>query len=181
METIKDRNEKFKKMTLSEKRIAIAKDVIENIESKKFVAKRGTYFVAKTKEGVETNNVQLQELILCGDVEQCTVCGIGAIFASKVCVSNDFKVNKKSLDVGYIVLYDTDMISQLNEIFNEYELRYIEIAFEGILDMSIDNDVYFSEKETIKAMNFYETYPDQTNRLIAIMKNIIKNDGVFTP
>jgi len=164
--SIEKGNAKFNKMTKMQKRVAIAEDVIASVKAFKFRASPGTYFNVINNE-VRTSDPQA---IIQHEETICNVCAIGAIFASKVKIGN-----KCTLDIDQ-ELPDRSIIPNIKSIFSEKELRIIETAFEGDAQSNIVND---DEEE--KARRWYDkNYPrDDDKRLIAIMKNIIKNKGKF--
>lgn len=182
---IKANNEAFRKMTKREKRIAIAKDVISSIKSHKFIPKPGVYMELvfgnkqEIKERVEEKNkLELQNLLLDNSIETCNVCAIGSIFASRVCLGNSFKIDGDEIySYSELILNDDDMLDSLKSIFNEKQLREIEFAFEGddITGFFYLKPDKFHEKYTA----FYDKYNNSSDRMIAIMKNIIKNEGEF--
>lgn len=186
-ERTKKGNEVFDKLNKSEKRVAIAKDVIKSLNSNKFSASSGTYFNLRFKEQQnfldsekESDNLELQT-ILKSEVVTCDVCAIGGIFASKVNLGNKCKVNvkKEYFEEGEDIdtPNDQEMVENLKTIFGEKELRAIEYAFEGQdIDETFSKDEEFPNE---KYEDFYDEYDDDTERMIAIMKNIIKNKGTF--
>jgi len=96
---------------------------------------------------------------------------MGAVLMSKVRLGNECSLdNLPDSDDDFIV-------QQLGGIFPEDQLRLMETAFEGC-DIS-ENDL--GEKDIIKAKELYDLHGSDSDRLVAIMKNIIDNDGVFKP
>ena len=183
-------NKAFAKMGKMQKRVAIAKDVIASINSKKFKATPGTYCQLKLNEKHEfekEGKVELQTLMETGVVEKCDVCAIGGIFASKVAIGNKFKVDIQAEDYWsdsqFVIETDTDddelLIENLKGIYNEEELRLIEYAFEGEDIGFRHNDE--SDEFHKKALSYYKVYKKADERLIAIMQNIIRNEGKFIP
>lgn len=186
--TINKKNEAFAKMTKMEKRIAIAKDVISQVRAKKLKASPGTYCylnLNRKQKLDKKGRVELQTLMNDGAIASCDVCAIGGIFASKVSIGNNFKVKvsknwiNEKLEIEDESIEDDDMVKSLKGIYTERELRLIEYAFEGkdiydIFDKKPDNF-----HDALK--NFYKEYKKSENRLIAIMENIIRNEGEFKP
>lgn len=139
-------------MTAAQKRVAIAKDVIQQIKAEKFIALTGRYF----------KQCQLPEKVnqktLLEHTEPCDVCAKGAIFLSAIRKFNDY-------DAPSSTTREYEMERKSCEFFTYKQCDKIELVFEG----------WESGYETwrrIKTPNL---------RLIAIMRNIIKNNGTFKP
>ena len=87
---IKDRERRFKKMSPERKRVAIAKDVIEQLNSSKFVASnaRGWIDPAVVRGN---NDKELQDVFL---EERCTGCALGALFVCTVIRADELTVGE---------------------------------------------------------------------------------------
>lgn len=169
-------NAAFAKLASAKKRIAIAEDVILSLKSGLFSARAGSYFVLNTDNPSTTT--ELQDL-LCdkANIDSCTVCGMAGIFASKVRLSNNFKITKGD---NYVSVGDKEIIDNLQGIFEEGQLRLIECAFEGeFIKTPANMDCTTEERLEELGVEFYVKYPDEDKRMVAIMKNIIKNKGTF--
>jgi hypothetical protein len=189
-EKIKAQNAAFKKMTATQKRIAIAKDVLKSLKNGKLVANTGSYcewdMNSEKMNTLEEGSVELQDLMVGGVIESCHVCAIGSIFTSKVMLGDDFRVGIEKeyysgsrLRVEDISCSDDKMITALKGIFTESQLRLMEFAFEG--NDICNNHLSKPEKFKERLRDFYHNYYSSHERLVAIMKNIIKNEGVFKP
>ena len=164
--TLQKRNDKFKALTNKKKRLAIAKDVILAVNQEKFIPKEGYGYY--TLEGEKANedgeisydagdDVEVQGLL--NDGMKCNCCAMGAVLMSKIRLGNDCTLGKLEHSS------DSFIIRELEGIFSRHELRTMEHVFEGEGD--------FSE------MEFYKRYNNAYDRLIAIMENVIENDGEF--
>ena len=143
----------LKKMPKAQARVEIAKDVIAAVKAQRLVPTRGHYVVFDEPVTGELR----QEL---ANIKSCQVCALGALMVAKVA-----RTNKCDL-FNEISLSRDETTSHLIEFFSDDELDEIEQAFEGV--------VVYDQKYWFK-------YPDDSDRLIAIMKNIIKNNGTFKP
>lgn len=157
------RNRKFNKMTDAEKRVAVAKDVIQQLVAEHFVATKGTYcnlqLTGEQKEKAFEQTPDMSTLI--EQVPECNVCGIGALFASTVRMRN--KVEFTSVYRGTIHNY-------LDDLFTHSDLMQIEGYFErGSHGNSPDWRAPINSER------------DDNKRLTMIMENIISNDGTFDP
>lgn len=160
--------EEFNKLTKPEKRVVIAQDVINYINIKKFKPRAGNYV---TSIGYSlTGDIQSQF----DEIENCHVCALGGCLLSTVKYTNKVKFE----DLFYFTS-DSDIADTLSSIFSQNQLYLIEKAFEGSgIFVGYDGN----QKESDRAKQFYYSHLADTNkRLIAIMENIIKNQGRFRP
>lgn len=116
----------------------------------------------------------------------CEVCALGACVLSLVALDNDFDFlkasgesaeNFNSLDLDHFR-------DRLLEVFSPVQLCLIETAFErdemGARDVdNLDSDDLQPWLEA--AIKFGNKFGYSSKRLRAIMKNILDNNGVFTP
>lgn len=185
----------FKELTLKGQKMRIVRDAIAQINTKLFKPKNGVYLDFDNSYGYKDS---LKTLFL--NRQECTCCAKGAIFSA--CVLNVNKVYGKD-DFS-----DNEFQkNKLKKWFEEKELNLIECAFElcvvGLENTSAtlvktrvtesrnlgnmeycktwleDNKEYLLP-ETIKAIKFGRKYKNSTNRLLAILNNILKN-GEFKP
>ena len=137
-----------------------------------------------------------RETLLKQDIKQCSCCALGGLFLSCTLFNNNTSVSElaNAHDVIADVLdknYDdpdapAPIISNgLDTFFSVAQLRLIEQTFEGDKGAVIGGDYDEQDKPypafTPAARAFYERYPLVKNRLVAIMRNIIKNNGTFKP
>ena len=102
--------------------------------------------------------------------------------------TNVIKVRKEN-NVLLGDLQDDDIREEVSEkLFNKKNLDLIEAAFEQWTYFDKFDKEYISidyGDDTIKVVpelvKFCKRYPDKTDRLKAIVKNAIKNEGVFKP
>lgn len=186
-ESTKAKNKRFWALQKRDQRVAVARDVIELLESKKIIAERGTYVKINTHEDIQ--NQKMDTLLAKPDIT-CICCGLGALFTGvvdmgdKVNVSDVFKNEEwwgRSEFYGNQI-DDSKMREKLREVFSPDQLGLIESAFEGKLFR--DNEGKTSpefEKLRRFATAFGKRYKNDEERMKAIMKNIIKNRGTFRP
>jgi hypothetical protein len=180
----RDRNRRFKKLSVNEQRLKIIQDVIAHLESEKLKATKDTYLkilgVRKAEEGQ-----QLHEII---EQSKCRVCGIGGVFSATVLLNNDFKVkslhNNRTITInGEMDLVnsnfdDRSMRRYLKEWFTGTQLDLIEAAFESNPNYATNAT---SDTELSNAVKFGRQFRDSKSRLIAICENILANNGKFVP
>ncbi|RJQ24579.1 hypothetical protein C4577_07355 [Candidatus Parcubacteria bacterium] len=160
MQSIKQKNDQFKGMTKKEKAVAVAKDVLKHLRSLKFTG-CASYCEGDGLNISKDENVQPHISKL---VKNCEVCALGGMFLSYIRLFDNVKYEKiiepKYYEENeYQIHVDRDyIIDKFKGIFDRDVLDCIEDAYEGGWD---------------------EFYPDPRDRIKAIMKNIVKNNGRF--
>lgn len=182
--TMTAQNKRFWALPKSEQRIAVAKDVIKQLSTPLFKATSGNYFkVTNLKGFIKEPPSKMDELLSLFKRKkvQCNVCGIGACFAGlvrlgdKVLSEDIFGINISNYDGGN----SFEMRILLRKVFTSEQLTLIECAFERETIHEDNTTVLYQKK--YKAAEFGRQYKLDKGRLIAIMKNIIKNKGTFKP
>lgn len=167
IETLEERNKRFEAMMPCEKRIAIAKDVIAQVRSQKFVAEQGTYIRAKgyKYEDRVAHKDKVDELLQIEGVT-CNVCAKGAVFMSYVMKTGGCDVSDANHSGTHTIAH------KLKDIFDSDQLDLMESAFERSP---------FGRCDPGDAVRFGRKYGNSHDRLIAIMENVIENKGTFKP
>jgi len=232
-ETIKQVNAEFNALSPAKKRVAIAKDVIANINANLIDARRGvtceTYDVSDSGESLDNVNNLVCGLIT--DNVSCECCAVGSMLASTAI--NNKKISKEVLHSNNDM---STAVEALKVYWPRWNLMAIEIAFErgsgafqppyeveawsrqdlygehcDLINVHFnksknkwigyecgdehdvklikgDNTYTLNQKIKIfqKAVNFRTRTPkrkaqNDSEILIAIMENVIKNDGIFLP
>ena len=175
----KERKNLFNTMTKKHRVIEVAKDVLYLIKAKKVNVLSGSWlciFHSAT----------------------CEACAIGACFLSIVNKINKLDIGNSEKEFSLREIY-----CHLIKVFSKQQIILIENSFEcgsgglringynGKLKFNqlvIGRGVYNELKDTKisydllnKAISFGRNYQKSEDRLVAIMKNIIKNNGVFKP
>lgn len=190
-----------------DKSLAIAQDVLEQI---KFMnVDTGAYLETDITLSAETAGKSLQKHMdkLLTKSKPCTVCALGACFLSHVNLFNQFKVPDNLTDKRYPHIDgwsgDCDeMFFMLRKSLGRKNMILIESAFEerdctdhhteDLVDPAemVDDewlrfygpiDKLVKAEEVAAAVAFGYKYDDSTNRLKAIMRNVIANGGEFMP
>ena len=185
-------NTAFKKATKAEKRVMIAKDVLAQIKAKRYIPESGTWVDANwnIRGGIdeihETDSVQ--KLFADRTIETCSVCALGGLFMSctnlnnNTCVS-DINYGGEGTEIGERIEEGDTLSNGLNKIFSKKQLQLIEVYFEtgdGWFGEDGYTGVHIGEDSRHVAY-FNDAYPDDEDRLVEIMKNIVANDGTFVP
>jgi len=184
---------KKKKLTKAQMRVAVAKDVIAQLKSKKLIAKAGTYCDLHTAIMPEDRDRQVNEVL---KNKTCSVCALGGIFVAQVNRFNDLKVcdvpnlryRFDNGSYGENTLYDDQIRGYIRKVFTPIQMSLIETAFEGrvILDDALDGSESYYEGSS-KFQQAEGMYFDggrnisDKERMILIMQNIIDNEGTFIP
>lgn len=176
----------FKAATLAQKRVLIAQDVIAQIELKRYRPELGTWVEPWAANGNYVNtiaefgeNASIRELFLSDKIAACDCCALGAMFMSCTLYNNKTTAEQFESETGWelaeLVPERGTISNGLNTFFSPAQLKLIEAAFEG-------NAGAFHAPETKSAAveKFYAEYEPE-ERMIAIMENIIKNNGTFKP
>lgn len=166
-------NKAFEKMTPSQKRVQIARDVLAQLASKRLVATPGTWLSGKNESDLLKStdfekDTELQKVI--GKTKQCTGCALGGMFMCAVERANKLKVGELSDDAQQSgnIEYD-DVFKYMERFFSIDQLHDIESAFErgeGATS-SEEGSEWLKEEE------------DASERMRLIMENIVVNKGRF--
>lgn len=157
-------------------RVAIAKDVLKGLKAMKLITTRGNWvripyefgFTSNLHASNEPPEEELAEVL---NGKTCEVCALGALFVETVKRCEKLKCDRKTSCASI------ELISEyLKPIFSNDQLRMIEIAYEcglGQFDPNCSTE--------LRAKEFGQERETNDGRMIAIMENIIKNNGEFIP
>lgn len=161
----------FESLPLNIQQIKIAQDVLEQVKLGKYLAKQRVY--------VQFDWIEVEDITVGEDVQStlhllptCEVCAYGSMMLSAIRFKNSVNWDENALYYGCISQSNFRYTKPLKELFNEGQLTLIENAFEGW-----DEDEEAVEDSAI--MTFYHKFDNPTARLIAIMENLITNNGEF--
>jgi hypothetical protein len=176
---------KFDSLTSRGKAVRVAKDVLLQLDLKKYKAKNLVYFTWDAWDAAEkdyenmgnyANLVRFEEQTLERDLKtvvaeakQCSVCALGASICSLANVNGPVKVSDGR----------SGGRPQLETIFGRLQLNMMESAFEKTKMGAYWNELEHNQGDL--AVKFGKKYKSAENRLRAIMNNIIQNRGVFKP
>ena len=193
---IAENNAAFKKATKAQKRVMIAQDVLAQIKAKRYVAEPGMWVVPTFSENFcntdsDPGKESVQQLFASKEIESCNVCALGGLFMSCTNLNNHTtysQFNSESEDIGALIGYEEGLSNELDVFFSKNQLTLIEIYFEdGEGYFSIDNETVDTGSRFYKSIDFdhvnsfNDKYQDDDDRLKAIMKNIVENNGTFVP
>jgi hypothetical protein len=152
-----------------EARVLLARDVIAQIKARRYIARCGTYMNPLKEE-----SLLLREAVqFARSSAPCEVCARGALFLSELKLYNEFE--------GGVNLNPDGEVEE--RFFDEQHLA-IEQAFEQSAYDQEEYSIPGCECSSCRMARgelatWGNTYPDPEKRLIAIMRNIIRNKGKF--
>jgi hypothetical protein len=185
--TIEKWNTYFNSLTPADKRVAIAKDVLEQIKLKRLSALSGTYFTLSSDlDGDKSIQANLNKV-------ECQACALGSMMFSHIKYNNECSIGEGfNLDSRYIK-------GKLHNYFDEGQLVLIETAFEqwgtnynydgdaedyyvcdGAYSGDFLTDLGLNKDDLDRAGEYFDedSFTDE-EKLVKIMKNIVKNKGTF--
>lgn len=182
-----------KPLTKSQMRVAIAKDVISQINSKKLIPETGVWMydprlgsideyienlIDKAMDDAKNDTCKFMPFnarAFTKKVNRCKVCALGSIFVSAVNLYDD--VEFESGDEA-VQAFESLEFSPLSKYFSPHEMSFIETCFEG------EDSAHWTDidgKDSAIAIAYNRSFPSSKGRLVSIMKNIVRNNGKFIP
>ncbi len=170
------KNTEFNKLTNQQKRIAVAKDALAMVLNGSVRPKRGVWVLTSLRK---QNKFAGQQLCDVAGQMKCQVCQLGALFLADVSLRNEYTVPKYVEDeYNQGSLATENNMERLEQYFSKSQIRLIENAFE-------EGEGFFSWKHNVDedddAIQFGRKYKSAKKRMIAILENIIRNEGTFVP
>lgn len=157
-------------------RVTLAKDVIAQLNARRFVATLGSYVMTRGADADRLRSSKRADdaKTVFADLRACEVCAVGALFLATVERHNSVAIRDVSFsaDGRHIELFSEVDRAVLHRFFSPDQMALIESAFEG--------DLYGDEDTVRSAIKFGFAHRDADSRLRAIMANIIAN-GEFVP
>lgn len=172
--------EQLAAMTPAEQRVAIAKDVIKQIKEQKLIVRCGRYAALlhafDLPNGPVVGGKFSQQTLLREDV-RCEVCAVGAAIVSGLRLFNG-----ASFDI--IWSPDGEGAADKAHWFSRSQTALIERAFEKKAACIIANclpDCAPTGELLERVLAFKRRYRSPRKRVLAIYRNIIRNNGEFKP
>lgn len=188
-EKLSERNKRFWAMPKAKQRVAVAVDILKQLECNFYSAESGTYFEFSHLDNIDSDSVPLKLDELLAEAKKkkaiCNVCQIGAAFTSLVRLG-DKAESQYFLGEGGVGegsgIGSIEMRTQLEKVFSSDQICLIECAFESSTSYNRPSEGYNAPYEVRKkAADFGGRYLSDKSRMVAICKNIIKNKGTFIP
>jgi hypothetical protein len=166
----------FSKLSKQEKRIVILKDALSHLKAGRMRAHKGS--IIKIDDGNFGTGIQkfcgieLQQVI---KSNPCRVCQRGAILFSMVWRMDNYIIDETDMGVR-VSESEATPNKFVEQLFMQKQLAMMEAAFEGDYGYGLTEDVLH------KCFRFYDNhYGAPEDRMEAILKNAIKNKGIFKP
>jgi hypothetical protein len=199
------------KKTKKERRIAVLKDAVKQIKLNNIIGSTGDVVKINIREldpctpknsEVEAKPL-LTEFFKKKGAKVCNVCARGALLVCTVHKENDFLLSDFENIVGAFDK-NSSVDIRLMKLFSEKQLILMENAFEisnylsdlendslitidfdeidvDYTSYSINSNEGLTEREMEKTILFGSKYENDSDRLLAIFNNAIKNGGIFKP
>jgi len=151
----------MKKLTKTEKRVLIAKDVLELLAQEKIHEARGSYMSLNAYDNIFFNKEDSLEKSLKNLQYSCQVCALGSLLYAHVNRFNEVKTGAV-MHGPWFGPDQKETMDPLLSYFSKSQLALIENYFEGY---DYEKGNYLTFRVSIET----------------IMKNIIKNKGSFKP
>lgn len=171
---------KLSELSPSQRRVLIATDALALIETKAVTAKTGSYFEPAVTNswlwddsGTELPSEERVSPLTAIKDRSCTVCALGACFVASFVHACRKKPSREELEA----LNREEIMVSLKSVFSSKQLDLMETAFEG----GQIGDEINTASDLVMALRFYNSHSGSTNRLKAILTNIIDNCGQFKP
>ncbi len=183
------RNKIYAAATLAQKRVLIAKDVIAQLKDNRFVAETGTW-TDMWSSGDFPHAVGFQETFLTDKSVSCNCCAVGSLFLGCTLYANKLLTDDIRADwsLGEDIISRKKFANGFQKLFSPKQLALIELAFEGQTEFVMDDeDMDYTapelsvEEEMAAVGGYYNDFKSPKARLIAIMENIVENNGTFEP
>lgn len=161
--------------------VQIAEDVLAQLKTRKYVASAGAGVYVRLEGAIKNPEAYYGDYVPVvaslrtfltkhATKKSCHVCALGACFLANVERRNKVElkevINKSDRET---------FTSNLKTIFSAEQMDLIEVAFE------VDSVHSRTDVDTQDALYFGNRYDTDDQRLKAIMRNIIKNNGEFIP
>ncbi len=186
IDTSADKKLRFKQLTKRQRAVAVARDVLEQIELALFIPRQQVYvYLEDTPDMRKSSRFQGQRSALITS-QKCVGCAMGASMLSFARLFENIRLDRQPC----IMLTDHFKLQvnrrALSKAFSWRTIALMEVCFEGkdrflsLAEGSHNRSIRVSSSDVKAALIFGEETTSK-NRLCGIMQNIIKNDGEFQP
>lgn len=167
-------NERFAAAGPAQKRVMVARDGLKWLRAKKWLP--GHHYISVIDTG---SSSAFRPGIDKVNGYKCEACALGGILA---CVAERGATSIQK-EPGSLLKEGADIWKSLEGIFDMEQLLLIEAAYEGGVQTPrhVRDAMHEEGLDPTAAYEWRATYPDDTERLQAILRNIIANKGTFVP
>lgn len=158
----------FRAMTRAQRRVAVARDILAQLEHGQIKAKRLTYFKVTDRDHAKLERDREEELraVLPKLAKPCHVCALGSAVLSRARLFDKTRASEV-----YFFMGSGEVLDLLNDTFTVDQACLIEDAFEGPEEHTAD-----------KLRIWLKSAPKGARaRLQAIWTNVARNGGEFEP
>jgi hypothetical protein len=152
----------------AQERIAIVKDALKWIKAGALIPKAQYEVVAE----ISPHNEQIGKPLRDVNLGKCQVCMMGALFLGQAV--RDINCTIEALLWG-------QCRDKLRSYFSQEQLDLIEVYFEGRVYNWNTTTLHKGFDEDEKAHQFLQQHPNDSKRMKLILRNIVKNNGIFVP
>lgn len=168
----KEKQVPFSRLSKADKRRTIARDALTQLKIGITQAQQGEFIDLENQELPE-DKIQLNKIL--SDIRGCQVCGLGSLALAHIDRFNKCEVSASNYTDGGTLQCRINLQNRLNGIFSYEQLNSIETAFEKDVMISVSDELDYG------SLAFGCKYENNTDRLVAILKNIIKNGEFKLP
>lgn len=192
---------KKKKQTIVQRRLAVLKDALKQVEKKNYIPEEGIlcriYNLSDLDWDTQLKGILTKKFL---SNKNCIVCQRGALLLSLIRKENSFTVGDVRRTSASFFDPNSIVDRRLLDLFTGKQIALMEAAFEvsGAIRYNQSNPLkiemistfcaspsqlagHLNKEELFKAINFGVKYQNMNERQIAILSNAIKNKGEFTP
>lgn len=169
MDQVNKSNDTFKRASKAKRRCMVARDVIRALNTKLFEANNHGGYVDNLHVYGNDWDKDLREVLI-NKNPNCNVCGKGSILLCTVMRQDNLKAGEGT-SIGFFQTGER-MSNGLKGLFSQDQLDLIE----GHYEVGGNSHVRF-----VLPNSPFKKYDGGEERMIAIMKNIIRNKGEFKP
>lgn len=161
-----------------ERAVAIAQDVIAQLDIQFIRASKGIYYDASRSIRVEEGGLDTAFENMKKEGRQCDVCAIGACFISMILLGDEVQVKDLTQFEDETEIHGMDSTTMRKHLMKAFPIDNIHLI-ESAFEMSVWGNQ--ETPEMLSATLFGVKCTSPNSRLRAIMQNIIENNGTFIP
>lgn len=167
----------FGRLNARQKRVAIAKDAIKQIEAEQVRMVRGNFITGlywdseinpELDSPAEFGKAQLNAETL-----TCQACAVGAAVVSGIRLFNRRRINRYGAHENAVTI--------LGEWFSAVQVAMIETAYEHGHGWFSEHSSEATDEELRRARSFGRQFRSDHKRALAIFQNIVRHKGTFVP
>lgn len=176
------KNAAFRKMTPDQRRVCIAKDVLEALKLKKITPTSGIYLDITSKKTVTKEADGDRDLSDLLPSVKCNVCAIGAIFVCAVIRNDELPIGKGMRWNRFDADDYKVPVQELGFDEHGYVSKFFSASQRSQIEMAFEKWTFFSRGGDSSATAYFtDEKPDPKQRMVLIMESIVAEGGTFRP